>query len=64
MTPRHGWPVREAYLTFIDRHEVAWELAFAAFALVYVLVGFADETPMVWVAFATRPRTVPEAWPL
>ena len=50
MTPRRDRPVRDAYLAFIDRHEVAWELAFAALALAYVIVGFADETPIVWGA--------------
>lgn len=30
---------RDRYLTFIARHEVAWELAFAALAVLYVAVG-------------------------
>ena len=50
MTSHPRRPVREAYLAFIDRHEVAWELAFAALALVYVVVGFADETPIIGAA--------------
>ena len=42
-------PVRESYLAFIDRHEIAWELAFAFLAIAYVIVGFADETPAITV---------------
>jgi voltage-gated potassium channel len=34
--------LRERYNAFIDRHEIAWELTFAALAIVYVLVGFAS----------------------
>lgn len=36
---------RDAYLAFIERHEVAWELTFAFLAIAFVIVGFADETP-------------------
>lgn len=36
--------MRDRYLTFIARHEAAWELVFAALAIVYVVVGFAEET--------------------
>jgi voltage-gated potassium channel len=40
-------PVRELrarYLAFIERHDVAWELTFAAMAVMFVAVGFfADE---------------------
>jgi voltage-gated potassium channel len=35
---------RDRYLDFIERHEVAWELSFAALAIAYVIVGLADET--------------------
>jgi voltage-gated potassium channel len=34
---------RHRYLTFIARHEVAWELGFAALAVLYVAVGFVGE---------------------
>jgi voltage-gated potassium channel len=36
--------MRERYLAFIARHEAAWELTFAALAIVFVVVGFAEET--------------------
>jgi voltage-gated potassium channel len=36
--------VRERYLALIARHEAAWELTFAALAIVFVIVGFAEET--------------------
>jgi voltage-gated potassium channel len=39
--------LRERYAGFIARHEVAWELTFAALAVVYVLVGFAGESPEI-----------------
>lgn len=32
-------PARDRYIAFIARHEVAWELSFAAFAVIYVAVG-------------------------
>lgn len=41
--------MRDRYLAFIARHEVAWELTFAGLAVAYVLVGFADETVAVQV---------------
>jgi hypothetical protein len=34
-----GW--RGRYLAFIDRHDIAWELAMAVLAVAYVVVGFA-----------------------
>lgn len=34
--------LRDRYNAFIDRHEIAWELTFAALAIVYVVVGFAS----------------------
>lgn len=38
--------LRDRYNAFIERHEVAWELTFAALAVVYVAVGFyADDAP-------------------
>jgi hypothetical protein len=36
--------IRDRFLGFIDRHEVAWELTFATLAIVYVIVGFVDES--------------------
>jgi hypothetical protein len=36
--------MRERYLAFIARHEAAWELTFAALAIAFVIVGFAEET--------------------
>jgi len=39
--------VRDRYLGFITRHEAAWELTFAALAVVYVVIGFVDESPGV-----------------
>jgi voltage-gated potassium channel len=37
--------LRDRYLAFIDRHDIAWELAMAALAVAYLVVGFAgDET--------------------
>jgi voltage-gated potassium channel len=39
--------VRERYLDFIARHEAAWELTFAALAVVYVVVGFVEDSPAV-----------------
>jgi len=35
--------LRDRYNDFIDRHEVAWELTMAAFAIAYVLVGFVGD---------------------
>lgn len=40
--------MRDRYLAFIARHEAAWELVFAALAVVFVIVGFVDETPLVF----------------
>ncbi len=39
--------MRDRYLSFIARHDAAWELTFAGLAVAYVIVGFADETPAV-----------------
>jgi voltage-gated potassium channel len=39
--------VRDQFLAFIARHEAAWELTFAALAVVYVVIGFVDESPGV-----------------
>jgi voltage-gated potassium channel len=36
--------VRDRYLAFVARHEVAWELTFAALALLFVVVGFAEDS--------------------
>lgn len=38
---------RERYLQFIARHEAAWELTFAGLAVVYVIVGFAEDSTLV-----------------
>ena len=35
--------LRDGYQTFIARHEIAWELAFGALAVVYVVIGFAGD---------------------
>jgi hypothetical protein len=32
--------IRARYLAFIEQHDVAWELTFAALAVVFVAVGF------------------------
>jgi voltage-gated potassium channel len=34
--------VRDRYIAFINRHEIAWELTFAGLAVLYVVVGFAQ----------------------
>jgi voltage-gated potassium channel len=47
MTGEARSSLRDRYLAFIDRHEVAWELSFAALAIAFVIVGFADETPII-----------------
>lgn len=41
--------LRERYLGFIARHEAAWELTFAALAVVYVVVGFVEDSAAVAV---------------
>ena len=33
--------MRDRFNAFVDRHDVAWELAMALLAVVYVAVGFA-----------------------
>ena len=38
--------LRDRYNGFIDRHETAWELAFALLALVFVIVGVAVNDPV------------------
>ena len=35
--------LRERYLSFIARHDIAWELAFGLLAVVYVAIGFAAD---------------------
>jgi voltage-gated potassium channel len=37
--------MRDRFNAFIDRHDVAWELAMALLAIVYVAVGFALDDP-------------------
>ena len=46
MAGRTPTRTRDRYLAFVARHEVAWELTFAGLAVAYVIVGFADETPV------------------
>lgn len=41
---------RGRYNAFVDRHEVAWELTMAVLAVVFVLLGFAEESPWVTAA--------------
>ena len=33
--------MRDRFNAFVDRHDVAWELAMAFLAVIYVAVGFA-----------------------
>src|SRR3954469_4250070 len=42
-----GSALRRRYLDFIDRHEIAWELTFAVLAILFVIVGFAEESAAV-----------------
>jgi voltage-gated potassium channel len=44
-TAANSLPLRDRYLAFISRHEVVWELTFAALAVVFVIVGFAESSP-------------------
>ena len=37
--------MRDRYTAFIERHDVAWELAMALLAVVYVAIGFALDDP-------------------
>jgi voltage-gated potassium channel len=37
--------IRDRYLSFIDRHDIAWELGMAALAVAFVMVGFAADDP-------------------
>jgi len=37
--------VRDKYLAFIARHDIAWELGMAVLAVVYLVVGFAGDDP-------------------
>lgn len=39
--------VRDRYLAFIARHEAAWELTFAALAVLFVIVGFAEDSALI-----------------
>jgi hypothetical protein len=39
--------MRDRYNAFIERHEVAWELAFAFLAVIYVAIGFALDDPNI-----------------
>lgn len=38
--------IRDRYLAFIGRHETAWELSFVALAILFVAVGFADDSSL------------------
>ena len=46
MAGRTPTQMRDRYLAFVAGHEVASELTFAGLAVAYVIVGFADETPV------------------
>jgi voltage-gated potassium channel len=37
--------LRDRYLAFIDRHEIAWELGMAVLAVLFVVVGFIADDP-------------------
>jgi voltage-gated potassium channel len=37
--------LRDRYLAFIDRHDIAWELGMALLAIVFVAVGFMGDDP-------------------
>lgn len=37
--------MRDRYLAFIDRHDIAWELGMAALAVAFLVVGFAADDP-------------------
>src|SRR6476661_303935 len=37
--------MRDRFNVFVDRHDIAWELAMALLAVVYVAVGFALDDP-------------------
>ena len=39
----HGMSSRHRYHSFVARHQIAWELAFAALAIAFVALGFAPE---------------------
>jgi voltage-gated potassium channel len=41
---KKGVALRDHYLVFLARHEAAWELTFAALAVLFVIVGFAGES--------------------
>jgi len=45
--------VRDAYLAFIARHNVAWELAMAGLAIVFVVLGFVEDEPGAPPVYAT-----------
>jgi hypothetical protein len=38
-------PAKQRYRLFVARHEVAWELLFAALAVLFVALAFAPVTP-------------------
>src|SRR3954464_4466314 len=51
---RAGGPkLRDRFLTFVDCHEVAWELGMAVLAVVYVGVGFLADDPGAPAAYTT-----------
>jgi hypothetical protein len=41
---RQGGVMRDRFNTFVATHEMAWELAMAALAILYVAIGFAHDT--------------------
>jgi voltage-gated potassium channel len=38
-------PLRDRYVAFIDRHDIAWELGMAALAVAFLVAGFAADEP-------------------
>src|SRR5580765_3292903 len=45
--------IRDRYLAFIDRHDIAWELGMAALAVAFLIVGFVADDPTVSPIFGT-----------
>lgn len=43
--------IRDRYLAFIDRHDIAWELGMAAFAVLFLVFGFIADDPGASPAF-------------
>jgi voltage-gated potassium channel len=45
--------IRDRYLAFIDRHDIAWELGMAALAVLFLVFGFLADDPAASPAFGT-----------